>query len=517
MMNAHGTRDRSVDIAVEPLTPFEEEQRELMQRRLRLICFVGVLIAATVHVFYVSVVGRPTTLITPFTPYVVVVYDLHVASFGVAALLVYARSWSMRVLLSIDLTLFTFNILLTHFFAVAFDLYKVPVFAISMLLFLHASFVPVRIGAQAALGAVGAFGFAITATLGFALIPEIQESWLTTGGLSAFRATLIEGTFLLGLLAIVSVTITKALYHMRLSLHKARRLGNYVIERELGRGGMGQVYVAQHALIRRPTALKVIEAPAQEGDTSLARFEREVRLSATLTHPNTITVYDYGRTGRNTFYYAMEYLDGLNLEELVDRFGPVPPERTVFILTQACGSLAEAHDNGIVHRDIKPSNILLSRRGGLYDFVKVLDFGLAKQFRLDEATSVTRTGVLLGTPLFIAPEAARMPDQVDGRADLYCLGAVAYWMLVGHPPFEAASSLEVIAEHIKAHPKPPAEVSEFSIPPVLDQIVVRCLEKDPQNRFQTARDLEAALRGIEFEAPWTHDKAREWWDLHSLD
>ncbi|UCF20535.1 MAG: serine/threonine protein kinase [Gemmatimonadota bacterium] len=516
-MDNQRTPDRSIDIAVEPPTPFEEEQRELMQRRLRLICFLGVVIAGVVHLFYVSVIGRPATVITPFTPYVAVVYDLHVASFGVAALLVYARNWSLRVLVSIDLTLFTFNILLTHFFAVVFDLYKVPVFAVSMLLFLHASFVPVRVSAQAALAAVGALGFAVAASLGYALIPGIQEFWRAADGLTAFRATLVEGTFLLGLLAIVSVTITKALYHMRLSLHKARRLGNYIIERELGEGGMGQVYIAQHALIRRPTALKVMKAAPDEEDSYLARFEREVRLSATLTHPNTITIYDFGRTGRDTFYYAMEYLEGLNLEQLVDHFGPVRPERVVFILTQVCGSLAEAHDKGIVHRDIKPSNILLSHRGGLYDFVKVLDFGLAKQFKLDEATSVTRTGVLLGTPMYVAPEAARTPDRVDGRADLYCLGAVAYWMLVGRPPFEAASSLEVIAEHIKERPLPPAEVSELAIPWELNQVVMRCLEKDPEDRFQAAREMGAALRGISFELPWTHERAREWWALHSLE
>jgi hypothetical protein len=514
-MNSQGTNDKSISISQRAGTSFGEEQRELMQRRCKLVCLLGVVVAGVVLLFYfVFVSGRPTPPGAPFTPWRVAVIYLHVASFVVAALLVFARSWSMRVLVTIDLTLFAFNILLSHFNAVAFERYNVPIFAISVLLFLHASLVPVRVIAQAGLAVVGAFGFAITAALGYTLIPEIQQFWQEAGRGADLRSTLLDGTFELSILGIVSVTITKALYHMRLSLHRAQRLGSYVIEGELGKGGMGHVYVAEHALMNRPTAVKVLKAPPGEGEVWLARFEREVRLSATLTHPNTITVYDFGRSGRETFYYAMEFLDGLNLEEFVTRFGPVPPERTVFILTQICGSLAEAHENHIMHRDIKPANILLTYRGGMYDFVKVFDFGLAKQIEPDDSPKVTKTGVLLGTPQYIAPEAATAPDQVDGRADLYSLGGVAYWMLVGRPPFEAATSTGLILEHLKTRPTRPAEVSEFSIPPELDHIVMRCLEKDPQDRFRTAGEVEAALRAIRFDEAWTGERARAWWAAH---
>ena len=190
-------------------------------------------------------------------------------------------------------------------------------------------------------------------------------------------------------------------------LHAASRIGNYVIEGEIGKGGMGKVYRAQHSMIRRPTALKVMESQADRTLEALARFEREVQLSATLSHPNTITIYDFGRSEDATFYYVMEYLEGMDLQRLVEKFGPLPPERTAFILRQVCGSLAEAHSRGIIHRDLKPSNIFLTELGGLYDFVKVLDFGLAKQMHpTPDDVLVTQVGQVFGTPLFMAPETA---------------------------------------------------------------------------------------------------------------
>ena len=225
----------------------------------------------------------------------------------------------------------------------------------------------------------------------------------------------------------------------------------------------------------------------------MARFEREVRLSSTLTHPNTITIYDFGRTQDNEFYYAMEYLEGLDLQELVEQYGPVPAPRTAFILAQVASSLAEAHSRDIVHRDIKPSNIFLTRRGGLYDFVKVLDFGLAKEMDADATSAVlTQSGVIFGTPLYISPETVYGQDEVDGRADIYNLGGVAYWMLTGQPPFSSSRSVEVLIDHVKTIPKRPSEISELDIPPELDEIVMKCLEKKPEDRFRTAEELEEA-------------------------
>ncbi len=279
---------------------------------------------------------------------------------------------------------------------------------------------------------------------------------------------------------------------------------------------MGQVFKAQHALIRRPTAVKVMQASGEEGQAALARFEREVQLSATLTHPNTITIYDFGRTPDNRFYYVMEYLEGLDLQKLVERFGPVRPARAVFILKQACSALAEAHDRGIVHRDIKPSNIFLTQRGGFFDYVKVLDFGLAKQVTADDATGITKAGIAVGTPRYISPEAIKGEEMLDGRSDLYCLGAVAYWMITGKPPFEAQSSVELLIEHVKATPLKPSEAVEAGVPPELDAIVMRCLEKQPDDRFQSAAELEYALGAFDLGEPWDFQRAREWWSLHGL-
>jgi serine/threonine-protein kinase len=493
---------------------FEDALQRLLRARLKLVLILGFIVALAVHFFYVNLTGLDPEVDTVFAPWIEVVYDLYLVAMGVALLLLFSRSWSMRTLRIIDYSVVTFCILLSHFIAVVYDLNEIPTFAISILLFVHAAFIPVPVGSQAGLALTAALGFPLIGWLGCSSIPELQAYWSANGGIAASRAPLLEGTFQLGILAAISVVLTKGLYHLRLSLHRAQRYGSYVIESEIGHGGMGRVYVGQHALMCRPSAVKVMEAAAGEDDEAVARFEREVRLSATLTHPNTITIYDFGRTEQDTFYYAMEYLDGLSLEELVTRFGPVPPERTAFILSQVCGSLAEAHAKNIIHRDIKPSNIFLTHRGDLYDFVKVLDFGLAKRIRADESEAITAVGTMLGTPAFIAPEVVSEMGPVDQRADLYCLGGVAYWMLVGRPPFHATTSMEMILQHIRSYPERPAAASEITIPPELDEVVMRCLEKDPGDRFQTAAELLAALGAIRFQQPWTHERARDWWRLH---
>ncbi|MGD8868138.1 MAG: serine/threonine-protein kinase [Gemmatimonadales bacterium] len=484
-----------------------------MQRRCRLIYAGGFLIAVAAHVFYIGIVGLDPELATPFVPWINEIYDLYVVSVGVATVLVFVRRWSLRSLLIIDFSLLTFTLLLSHFIAVIFDQNAIPTFAVAIILFMHAAAIPVTVGWQAGLAAIGAFGFPIVALAAYAAVPGIQHHWQAEG-IDAFKSTLYEGTFQLGILAIISVAITKGLHRMRLSLHKAKQLGAYIIEKEIGRGGMGMVFVARHTLMCRPSAVKVMQAVPGEGEASLLRFEREVQLSAKLTHPNTITVYDFGRTESDTFYYAMEYLEGLNLDDLVLRFGPIPPERTTFIMLQVCGSLAEAHANNIVHRDIKPSNIFLTCRGGLYDFAKVLDFGLAKRIIAEGDRRITGTGIVMGTPQFIAPESVAGLELIDGRADLYSLGGVAFWLLSGAPLFEADDPIDLMVQHVTAQPKRVSDVSEFSVPPALDDIVLKCLEKDPEDRFQSATELATALRDIVFPEPWTLEKARSWWQLH---
>jgi serine/threonine-protein kinase len=248
---------------------------------------------------------------------------------------------------------------------------------------------------------------------------------------------------------------------------------------------------------------------------AVARFVREVRLSASLTHPNTITIFDFGRTAGDTFYYAMEYLEGLDLQRLVDRFGPMPADRVVYILSQICGSLAEAHARGIVHRDIKPSNIFITHRGGLYDFVKVLDFGLAREVKGASDSGLTKTGMVFGTPRYIAPESVYGANKADARSDLYNLGGVAYWMLTGTHLFGGSSSLDLIIDHVKTIPQHPKEVSELPIPDELDALVMKCLEKDPADRFQTAEALKEALLAAPLPERWSQTRARDWWAPHA--
>src|SRR5262249_34398118 len=253
---------------------------------------------------------------------------------------------------------------------------------------------------------------------------------------------------LMGLLAVSAVGIFAAMGFMdrqpralQKATLEAKQLGQYALEENLGAGGMGTVYKARHAMLRRPTAVKLLDVDKMS-DAAVARFEREVQLTSGLTHPNTVAVFDYGRTPDGIFYYAMEYLDGMNLDDLVKKHGALPEARMAFILRQVCGSLAEAHAAGLVHRDIKPANIFLTRRGGLHDFVKVLDFGLVKALDGQDKANVTSPNALIGTPLYLAPEAMNHPDRVDARTDVYAVGAVGYFLLTGTPVFTGSTIME---------------------------------------------------------------------------
>jgi serine/threonine-protein kinase len=352
--------------------------------------------------------------------------------------------------------------------------------------------------------------------LSHSLVPEAASFWEGRGGPAAFRTHLVWIGVGSAVLSVVSVVVGRTLYSLQRTAHRARRLGNYLVERELGSGGMGEVYRARHAMIRRPTAVKVLRGEVLGTETARARFEREVQLSATLTHPNTITIFDYGRTEEDVFYYAMEYLNGLDLQRLVERFGPLPPERAVHLLLQVCGSLSEAHDRGVVHRDVKPANIFLTERGGICDFVKVLDFGLARSAveARDGERDLTETGMVVGTPRYIAPESVYGSDRADARSDLYNLGAVAYWALVGRPLFEGSSGAALFVDHVNTDPPAPSEVSELEVPPALDRVVLTCLAKDPADRYASAAELAGALRGVPLDREWTAERAREWWTLH---
>jgi eukaryotic-like serine/threonine-protein kinase len=297
---------------------------------------------------------------------------------------------------------------------------------------------------------------------------------------------------------------------LRQQVMEARQLGQYRLRRLLGAGGMGEVYLAEHQLLKRPCALKLIRLGVESGSKALARFEREVRLTAALSHPNTVEIYDYGRTEDGTYYYVMEYLRGLSLAELVERHGPLPAGRAVHLLRQVCLALREAHGAGLIHRDIKPSNIFASRRGGTDDVAKLFDFGLVLPLSKFGAAHESGEGRIFGTPLFMSPEQATGERAIDGRSDIYSLGAVAYYLLTGRPPFEGANGIGLLIAHAHDPVVPPSHI-RAGIPEDLERVVLRCLAKDAADRYQDAQALERALGDCGCAGDWDHDRAARWW------
>lgn len=300
---------------------------------------------------------------------------------------------------------------------------------------------------------------------------------------------------------------------MRKEAFTGRLFGQYRLKKMLGAGGMGEVRLAEHVLLKRPCAIKVIHPSRASDPDALARFEREVRAAAELTHPNTIAIYDYGRADDGSFYYVMEYLPGLTLAEFVERHGPLPPERVVYLLRQVCAALAEAHARGLIHRDIKPGNIIVTERGGAFDFVKLLDFGLVKPAAGNASHQLTQENVIAGSPLFMSPEQSIAGRELDPRSDLYSLGAVAYFLLTGRPPFSGESAMEIIVAHARDAVTPPSQINN-TVPKDLELVVLRCLAKDRQGRFQTARELEGALAACDSCGHWNQEAAEHWWREH---
>lgn len=337
----------------------------------------------------------------------------------------------------------------------------------------------------------------------------------------AYRAlSIVRATFwgLFGLLCASSLAIfaftvfaARLRQNVRQANLLARQLGQYTLDEMIGAGGMGSVYRAHHALLRRPTAVKLLNGE-KISDTALRRFEREVQITSRLNHPNTICIYDYGKTPEGVFYYAMEYLDGIDLEQLVERYGPQPEPRVVEILKQVCGSLAEAHALGLVHRDIKPANIVVNRRGGLDDYVKVLDFGLVRPVAPDADAAVTAANVITGTPLYMAPEAIERPDQVDARSDLYAVGAVGYFLLTGTAVFQGRNMLDLLKKQVSSPPQRPSERAGKTFSADLEWLLMRCLAKSPNERPASAGELAELLSGCAVAGSWTAADARAWWD-----
>ncbi|UCG86504.1 MAG: serine/threonine protein kinase [Gemmatimonadota bacterium] len=348
------------------------------------------------------------------------------------------------------------------------------------------------------------------------------------GGTPAVNASFFFWGFVFPYVVLTPVAArigSRVVHQLGTEVQRARELGGYVLEERLGAGGMGEVWRARHRLLARPAAVKFIRPEVLSGGDGgsqrviLARFQREAQATAAMRCPHTIELYDFGVADDGTFYYVMELLDGFDLESLVTRFGPLPPQRVLHVLRQVCHALGEAHQNGLIHRDVKPGNIYVCRYGREYDWVKVLDFGMVKSLRSEGEASLKLTAetIMGGTPAYMAPEQAFGDGTIDGRADIYQAGCVAYFALTGQLVFTGRTPVQMILRHAREAPLPPSSKIDAAIPPELDALVLRCLAKDPADRFQTADELAAAVmacaQGL---PPWTSVEAGEWWGAQGV-
>lgn len=312
-----------------------------------------------------------------------------------------------------------------------------------------------------------------------------------------------------GLAVLLATWTSHVVYALRRSVREAEQLGQYRLEAKIGEGGMGVVYRARHAMLRRSTVIKLLP-PEKAGQANLTRFEREVQLTSQLSSPNTVAIYDFGRTDDGIFYYAMEHLDGIDLEQLVVEHGPQPAARAIHVLAQVCSALSEAHEAGLIHRDVKPSNVMLCRHGGALDVVKVLDFGLVKDISEGSDATLTHADAVLGTPLYVSPEAITAPETVGPRSDLYAVGALGYHLLTGRPVFDGRTVAEVYARHLYSQPVAPRELVA-SIPADLEALILSCLAKSPEERPRDARSLRAALVACRDAGTWSDLEAQAFW------
>jgi eukaryotic-like serine/threonine-protein kinase len=339
----------------------------------------------------------------------------------------------------------------------------------------------------------------------------------------AYHAVVVINPILWATCVIVTATVTsRVIYGLRKTAREANQIGPYTLEEKLGAGGMGEVWRARHRMLVRNAAVKLIRTePLMNGgataDVLLRRFEREARATASLRSPHTVQLFDFGQSEDGTLYYVMEMLVGMDLENLVNKFGPVPAERAIHILRQVCQSLEEAHRNGLTHRDVKPANIFVSRIGTESDFAKVLDFGLVrlKHDRPESSNGVklTADGAASGTPAYMAPEIV-IGETYDFRVDIYALGCVAYWLVTGKLVFEGGNAMKMMLDHAKTAPARPQSRTELPIPPALEQIIMECLEKDRDKRPASAAEVAKRLAAVELSAEWSAERAEKWWQTH---
>jgi hypothetical protein len=387
-------------------------------------------------------------------------------------------------------------------------------YALSFVLIARAVFVPSTARHTAWLGVAVGIPLVIAVYMNFLTVD--LEVWnghgffrkITEKSVLA-RSQSIQIGFAWALTTLLAAWATRVIYGLRRDVRDAKKLGQYLVEEKLGEGGMGTVYRAQHGMLKRPTAIKLLSADRNSPE-DLDRFRREVQMTAKLKHPNTVTIYDYGRTGDGTFYYAMELLDGVTLVEIVQAEGYLPQSRVIHILRQCAMALQEAHAMGLVHRDIKPNNIMMTQQGGVHDVTKVLDFGLVKN--VGPSTDVTNTvsEAIIGTPRFMSPEQILDPPSVDARSDLYALGAVGYYLLTGGFVFEGTNAIEICAQHLSAEPELPSLRVERELELELELLVMQCLEKKREDRPSSAVEIAKRLDTLPVER-WSQERAAEWW------
>jgi hypothetical protein len=363
---------------------------------------------------------------------------------------------------------------------------------------------------------VGAYRFFPEFGLGVSCEIDQSTAFETVSTLQSMLEWLVCA-FLLTALTLLTAAVFSA--RMRRRMQNAEKLvarfGQYRLVRKIAEGGMGAVYLASHEMLRRPAAIKLLR-PERASAEAIARFEREVRVTATLKHPNTVAVYDYGRTERGDLFYVMEYLEGLDLERLVGRFGPMPAGRVIHYLRQLCGSLAEAHAALLVHRDIKPANLLACRVGGVSDTLKVVDFGVAKPLT-GEALGLTVDRVLLGTPEYMAPELFESSERASPQSDLYSVGAVGYFLLTAQPVFEVQSLPELCLAALTRAPDPPSVRLGAAVDPQLEAAIMACLAKRTESRPASARALSSLLERSKQANAWTAADAEAWWNAHGSE
>jgi len=486
------------------------EETRFLQRRVALFGLVGTVLAGIALLLSIAQsAAEPGPLLAPS-------HALHVLGMlGPFAAWIVARkrAWSARFLQGLEAGATLACAVFLHLMSMRFEMVSRPDLLAALvtmqIVVTRAIFIPStgrRTAVISSIAAAPLFAVAFTVHRSFAAssvtlkpgLLELEISALTWAVLSVVPAALTS----------------RVIYGLRREVRHAQELGQYTLLQKLGEGGMGQVFRARHAMLRRPTAVKLLHSSSQE---ELARFEREVQLTAQLTHPNTVTVFDYGRTPDGIFYYAMELLDGADLQKVVDHHGPMPAGRVIHVLAQVAAALSEAHAVGLIHRDIKPANIILCVRGTEYDVAKVVDFGLVKSVTPSlEDASVSSPGLAVGTPLYMAPETLRAPQAADIRTDLYSLGAVGHFLLTGRPVFEGRSPVAVLSDHLHKQPERPSVRLGAPVPHDLEELILECLAKTPSERPRDASIVRQRLLACAGAEPWTEHDARAWWSSRGV-